>query len=203
MDGTLYDTEVIYRRAWLESGVPEEVYKLLIGRSTVNIEEILTEHGFDVAEVYPRKRAITDRYLEEGIPVKPGAVEALKWAREQGYRTCIATSSKLTTAQDYLKKTGMTGYFDKVLSGNELERGKPFPDVFLYALREMQATAEECVVVEDSFNGVRAGKAAGITTVMIPDAIPADDEMRRIADGILNSLHELPAWLTNRTKTNN
>lgn len=159
------------------------------------------------------------------IPMKPHLIETLEWLKANGYHCCIATSSAREVAERYLAATGTGRYFDRVVSGNLLPHGKPAPDIYLLAAEEMaeqrsshagpdpaankafppaysgsstdimSSPADCCVVVEDSYNGVRAGHAAGMVTVMIPDEIPPDDEMRRTADVILHDLGELPAYL--------
>ncbi len=194
MDGTLYDTEAVYRKAWLKAGIPDEFYLQLIGRSHVNIVQMLKDNGYDSDKIYELKNKYTEEEVRKGIPIKEGTLETLKWCKENGLRTAIATSSAKQVAQRYLKDTDMESYFDQIISGNQLENGKPAPDIFIYAAKELGVDASECMVVEDSFNGVRAGKAADMLTVMVPDLIPADDEMKELADKILGSLKEFPEY---------
>ncbi len=196
MDGTIFDTEQIYGRAWISAGVPDALYRSFIGTTPEFIKKALTDHGMDAATVQEQHWAYTYREIEEnGVPLKPGAKECLAWLKENGYRTAIATSSSKALAQSYLQKTGMADLFDVVVSGQDLEHGKPAPDVFLHAAKEAGAQPKACVVVEDSFNGVRAGHAAGMITVMIPDVIQPDEEMIEKSDVILGSLHELPDYI--------
>ncbi len=194
MDGTLYDTEAVYRKAWLKAGIPDEFYLQLIGRSHVNIVQMLKDNGYDSDKIYELKNKYTEEEIRKGIPIKEGTLETLKWCKENGLRTAIATSSAKQVAQRYLKDTDMESYFDQIISGNQLENGKPAPDIFIYAAKELGVDASECMVVEDSFNGVRAGKAADMLTVMVPDLIPADDEMKELTDKILGSLKEFPEY---------
>ena len=194
MDGTLYDTEAVYRKAWIKAGIPDEFYLQLIGRSHVNIVQILKDNGYDPDAIYELKNKYTEEEISKGIPVKEGTVKALEWCKKMGLKTAIATSSAKKVALRYLKDTDMESLFDEVISGNQLENGKPAPDIFIYAAKELGVSAGECIVVEDSFNGVRAGKAAKMLTVMVPDIIPANDEMKELADKILNSLAEFPEY---------
>lgn len=196
MDGTLYDTERIYGEAWERAGISHELYLRLIGRSHVSIVKLLNNCGYKGEEICALKKKYTDELLEKrGIPVKPGVIDTLKWLQERNILTAIATSSHISVADRYLDETNMRGYFSRVISGNGLEHGKPEPDIFLYAADQLEADPEDCVVVEDGFNGVRAGKAAGMTTVMIPDQVLPDEEMRSLADVILPSMEDLPEWL--------
>lgn len=194
MDGTLYDTEAVYRKAWIKAGIPEDFYLKLIGRSHVSIVQMLDDNGYDSDKIYELKNKYTEEEISKGIPVKEGTLETLKWCKKNGLLTAIATSSSKQVAQRYLKETGMEEYFDKVISGSQLENGKPAPDIFIYAAKELGADVSSCMVVEDSFNGVRAGRAANMLTVMVPDMIPADDEMRELADVVLGSLKDFPEY---------
>lgn len=194
MDGTLYDTEAVYRRAWVKAGIPDDFYLQLIGRSHVNIVQMLNDNGYDSDKIYELKNKYTEEEISKGIPVKEGTLKTLKWCKENGLLTAIATSSAKNVAKRYLKDTNMEAYFDQIISGNQLENGKPAPDIFIYAAGELGVDTNECMVVEDSFNGVRAGKAADMITVMVPDIIPADEEMNKLADKILDSLDEFPDY---------
>ena len=194
MDGTLYDTEAVYRKAWIKAGIPDEFYLQLIGRSHVNIVQMLKDNGYDPDAIYELKNKYTEEEIRKGIPVKEGTLKALEWCRKNGLRTAIATSSAKKVALRYLKDTDMESLFDEVISGNQLENGKPAPDIFIYAADQLGVSVEECMVVEDSFNGVRAGKAAKMLTVMVPDIIPANGEMEELADKIIESLEDFPEY---------
>lgn len=195
MDGTITDTQKVYSSAWRQVGLSEEELRTMVGRSSIVNHRYLEELGYDADALIAKKNAICEKVFSEGIDVKPGAREALEWLRKEQFACVLATSSPLARAEKNLAMTDLARYFDFVVSGNVLERGKPFPDVFLMAAREAGKIPSQCLVVEDSFNGVRAGKAAGMKTVMIPDAVPPDAEMKKTADAILPSLKELPACI--------
>ena len=202
MDGTIFDTEQIYRRAWLSAGVPEPLYRSYIGTPRAYIKKLLTENGFDAEEIYRQKDAFTAAETAVHVPVKPGAETCLAFLKEHGIRCAIATSSSVETAQTYLAKSGLAPYFDVVCSGNQVEHGKPAPDVFLYAAELLGTAPEECFVAEDSFNGVRAGHAAGMFTVMIPDLVAPDEEILTLADACLENLAQLPDLLIEKKLVN-
>lgn len=196
MDGTLFDTEVIYGRAWIKAGLTKEQYYQLIGRSRVNIDKILTDWGYDLEKVRAVRSSAVEKELEEHVvPLKPGARECLAWLKEKEIPAAIATSSAKEVAERYLDMTGLNSYFAEVISGNTMERGKPYPDIFLEAAKLLRRDPSQCVVVEDSFNGVRAGRNAQMITVMVPDLIEPDEEISGLADKVLESLKELPGYL--------
>jgi HAD superfamily hydrolase (TIGR01509 family) len=195
MDGTLFDTERIYHAGWNYAGVPDEVYRQLIGRDHSAIRRLIASCVPDVDEAYKEKKEYCDELLAQHVPLKDGMEKAMKWLKEHGYRTAIATSSAKAVADHYLTVTGTAGYFDSVVSGHDLEHGKPAPDIYLLAAKSLDADPSSCVVVEDSRNGILSGKAAGMKTVLIPDEFQPDDETMEAADVILHSLDELPLYL--------
>lgn len=195
MDGTITDTQKIYSAAWRQVGLKEEELQQMVGRSSVVNYRYLKELGYDADDLIQKKNALCEAAFAKRIALKPGAREALSALTKAGYTCVLATSSPLERAKTNLARTGLSSYFAEVVSGNALERGKPFPDVFLMAAKAVGAAPSQCLVVEDSYNGVRAGAAAGMVTVMIPDAVPPDAEMKNTAAAILPSLAELPAFL--------
>ena len=103
----------------------------------------------------------------------------------------VASGSRKEMLLHNLKKAGIYDMFDAIASGHEVEHGKPAPDVFLLAAERLGLKPEECYVIEDGANGVRAGAAAGCDVIMVPDLVEADDEMRKITVGIFDSLSEV------------
>ena len=85
----------------------------------------------------------------------------------------------------------MTHYFQAIVSGQHVTRSKPDPEIFLLAAEKLGVDPAHCLVLEDSYNGVRAGAAGGFVTVMVPDLMPPDDEMRRLCTTVCKSLYEV------------
>ncbi len=102
---------------------------------------------------------------EEGFPMIEGVPELLKRLKDRGYRLAIASSSPIAYIRQVVTSLGINGYFDILVSGEQVKNPKPAPDVFLEAASQMGLTAEECLILEDSGNGCRAAKAAGIVCV--------------------------------------
>ena len=101
----------------------------------------------------------------------------------------VASSSGRDRILSNLRATGLERFFDAVVSGQQVERGKPEPDIFLLAAKEIGCPPEDCYVFEDSLNGVRAGMAAGCTTVMVPDLVPPPEGL--LVSSVCVSLHEV------------
>jgi len=138
--------------------------------------------------------AIVARMLErygEAPPLLPGAVDAVRrigaWVP-----LAIASSSNRELIDVVLRVSGLAADFSATVSSEEVARGKPSPDVYLEAARRLGVQAARCGAVEDSHNGIRSAKAAGMWVVAVPNAhYPPDDEALALADVVVPSVGEL------------
>ena len=142
---------------------------------------------------------VVDRYAREGPPTIDGAVAAVRRIAAH-WPTALASSSHRRVIDAALAATGLSGTFRAVVSSDEVAHGKPAPDVFLEAARRLGADPAATLVIEDSINGLRAGRAAGMTTVLVPNhSVPPADGAEAIADYTLEGLGDLdPAALRTR-----
>ena len=135
-------------------------------------------------------RRMAGRY-RDGLPLLPGAAEAVERLAAR-WPLGLASSSNRPLIDLVLEVSGLARFFRATVSSEEVARGKPAPDVFLEAARRLGLPPERCTVVEDSANGIRAGRAAGMLVVAIPNPhFPPDDEALAAADVVLGSLEEL------------
>ncbi len=130
-------------------------------------------------------------YREREPPRVPGAPEALR--RIAAARpVAIASSSHPAVIRAAVDALGLHDVLGAIVSSDEVEHGKPAPDVYLLAARRLHADPARCLVVEDSLNGVRAGRAAGMTVVLVPNAsVPPAGDARDLADVVLDRLADL------------
>ena len=126
-----------------------------------------------------------------GIELKPHAEQALSWLSKNGYRTAVATATPVERATDQLKQLGIAEYFDEIVSAASLEKGKPAPDVYLYACEKLGEDPKDCFAVEDSPNGVLSAYAAGLKVIMVPDQTEPDAELAAKLYACIPSLGEL------------
>jgi HAD superfamily hydrolase (TIGR01509 family) len=106
----------------------------------------------------------------------------------------VATSSVGASARPFLERHQLTKFFEVIVTGEEVERGKPAPDIYLCAANKLKIPPNECLVVEDALPGVAAAKAAKMRVAAIPDRRFIDPrEYEKEADFVLTSLKELPA----------
>jgi HAD superfamily hydrolase (TIGR01509 family) len=127
---------------------------------------------FPLADLNKAFSARRDEIFQAGIPLKSGAVELLDALRGHGYPMAIVTSSSRRTAEEHLTLAGIRSRFDSVLTRDDVERGKPSPDLYLLAARRLGFQPASCLAIEDSNPGVAAAHAAGAITIMVPDIVP-------------------------------
>jgi HAD superfamily hydrolase (TIGR01509 family) len=139
--------------------------------------------------------AMVERYEREGPPEIPGATRIVtRLARR--YPTAVASSAHRSVIDAALDALGLASTFGVVVSSDEVAHGKPAPDVYLETARRLGITPGRCVVVEDSINGVRAARSAGMTVVLVPNAsVPPADGAAELADATIGSLGDLPALI--------
>ena len=141
-------------------------------------KELRTQHVYKIRET-------------EGIPVKKGVKDIFEYIRNNGLKCAVATSTRRESAEKTLHKIGVWDYLDAVVYGDEVEHGKPEPDIFLRAAKAIGISPSEAVVVEDSINGIKAGYAADMRVVHIPDTIAIDDDIRKLTYMVCADLNGL------------
>jgi HAD superfamily hydrolase (TIGR01509 family) len=135
--------------------------------------------------------AMVERYRREGPPAIAGAVEAVRRLAAD-WPLALASSSHPLVIDAALDGSGLRGAFRAIVSSDEVEHGKPAPDVFLEAARRLSLEPSDVLVVEDSLNGLKAGRAAGMTTVLVPNrSVPPAPGSNEFADLVLGGLADL------------
>ena len=145
-------------------------------------------------ELMKRRGEIATEFFATKIGLFPGTKEVLDDVRKMDLRRALATSSVSASARPFLERHGLTNFFDVIVTGDEVEHGKPAPDIYLCAAEKLRVSPNECLVIEDALSGIAAAKAAGMRVAAIPDrrfVDPANYE--KVADYVLTSLKELPA----------
>jgi HAD superfamily hydrolase (TIGR01509 family) len=200
MDGLLIDTIPAYVAAMVEAGldvghpVSREYVLSLAGLLGTELEARLMADlgaGFPAAHYFTAMSVRLKPRLAAGVPLKAGASELLRALSRQGMLLAVATSMQRSEAMHHLEQNGIGHFFLHVAGRDEVARGKPHPDLHLEAASRLAVAPRDCVVLEDSFNGVRAAHAAGAMTIMVPDAVAPSDEIRGLCVGVAASLHEV------------
>lgn len=198
MDGVILDTEILYSHFWQEAanvlGYPMTRQQALGMRSLnkfFGTERIKSYFGPDASytDIRNKRIELMDAFVEkEGVSEKVGIRELLAYLKEKGIKTSIATSSPMERAMKYLASVKLDDAFDQIITGNMVERGKPEPDIYVYAAKELGVPVENCLVIEDSPSGSIAGNRAGCVTVMIPDQDQPDEETKEVLFAKVDSL---------------
>jgi HAD superfamily hydrolase (TIGR01509 family) len=200
LDGVLLQSEEVWdavrERYVRERGgrYDEEVQRAMMGMSAPEWSRFLHEDAHvpdDPDEINSEVvRRMLEAYRRE-LPLLPGAVAAVRRAAA-AFPLALASSSNREVFEEVLDLAGIAVCFRATVSAEEVERGKPAPDVYLEAARRLGTAPERCTAVEDSHAGIRSAKSAGMRVVAIPNAAyPPDKEALELADAVVPSLDDL------------
>ncbi len=210
MDGLLCDSEATYRDAMSEAAnrlghtMPPELFLSMVGLPSPQAQGMLVDHfgpDFPLPAFNTHLRAAVDAAHEGGAPLKPGAVELLDLLDELGLLRAICTSSSHGTVLAHLGGSGILARVDTVVARGDYDQPKPHPAPYLTAAARLGVERGVCLALEDSPNGVRSAAAAGLITVMVPDLLPATDELRRLCVTVASDLHAICELLRTSTET--
>lgn len=210
MDGLMIDSERVtfegYQHVLKKDNLTmsEETYKTLLGKTVKAVYELFaSDYGdqYDVDQVIKEvHQYIADRFENDGVPLKKGLLELLKYLKENNYKTIVATSSHRSRVDLILKQAKITEYFDDSICGDEVTHGKPDPEVFLKACQKLNVSPDEALVLEDSESGINAAYNAKIKVIGIPDMKYPDEKYVQMTYSIMNDLLEVRDFLINQKK---
>lgn len=204
-DGLLVDTEIvsyeIYKELMEHLGyefTKSEYARNYSGKTEIkNVNRLIeTYHLPWTTEIGLKKvLEVETRLLDQGVALKQGVKELLSFLKENNYKTGIATSSTKDRAIKILKQHNIIDYFNSFVFGDEVEKGKPNPDIFLKACEKLGEKPENCLILEDSEAGIEAAYLANIPVICIPDMkIPAKQYLEK-AISVYQSLDNVIGFL--------
>ncbi|KXO87348.1 haloacid dehalogenase [Acinetobacter venetianus] len=188
MDGTMFDTERLRFQTLKQASeeligqeFSDDYLMQCLGLSARTAEELAKKfYGEDVPYAQIRKRA-DELELESvrmnGVPIKKGLIQVLERLRKSGLRMAVATSSRRAIAEEYLINANVYKFFDLLVCGDEVERGKPHPEIFLKAAQKLNLQPQQCLMFEDSENGICSASDAGGITILFKDIKEPNDRM--------------------------
>ena len=204
MDGLILDTERLAFEAFQTTssrfGLDDlsELFKQCIGTNDELGKSILKDGLDGVADYKEFGLAWMREYkritLERPIPLKHGVEELLPYIESIEVPMAVATSTQALRAKEKLEDAGLLDYFKFIIGGDQVERGKPHPEIYLKAASALASAPSKCLALEDSANGVKAAVAAGMTVVQIPDLVPPSDELLLLGHIVLSSLADVPKY---------
>ena len=217
MDGVIFDSENTFLSCWLEVGArygmePDLVrrtYMKCIGTNSNQTAEIYRNAFLERLGETDMHRMWNDsvelhraRYSGENMPIKPGVREILAFLKSAGIPVGIASSTQKSKVEQRIRTAGLDEYFVGAIGGDAVTISKPNPEIYLLACETFGFKPEDTFAIEDSFNGIRAASAAGMHTIMVPDIVPPDDEMRAMAETICADLSAAMEYLREQVRNN-
>ncbi len=207
MDGVLFDTEKVCLDVWYQIGkemniadIGIDVTKCVGLNSNDTRQFFLNQYGieFPYDEFRDRSSQLFHKILDtEGLPIKPGVIELLNFLQDNNYKIALATSTNKANVMKYLDEAGITHYFQTIVTGDMVVHGKPDPEIYLKACKELESPPELSIAIEDSPNGLKSAYSAGMKPIMVPDLIKPTDELKKLLYGKFDSLLEVMNYLQN------
>ena len=200
-DGLIVDTEWPIYQAWCRTfrdhghPLPLETFNQCIGTdfetwSPKTYLEELTGTPIEWDPLDEARQSSIEKDLE-GAPAMPGIPEAISASSNRGLKLGVVSSSSHRWVDGWLKKIGLSEQIDLSVCRGDAPRIKPAPDLYLEAASQLELDPADCLVIEDSVNGIRAARAAGMPNVAIPNRVTACCDFS-LADHVLANAHELP-----------
>jgi len=200
MDGLMLDTERLSIPLWTEAGntfgyhITEEIVLRMVGISSKKIREMLFDefgHDFPYDSVCEEFRLLVKKEIEKkGVPKKYGLIELLDRLAAAKIPLAVATSTRRATALEMLRKADILDRFSAVVCGDEINNGKPAPDIFLLAAEKLGVPPSACVGFEDSPAGLKGLHSAGIRSIFIKDVIEPTQDVLAVVWRRCNNLKE-------------
>ena len=206
MDGVIFDTEKVYLDIWIEVfekygyKMTKELYVNVMGTGRKNVIKTFLENFGDdlpIEKMYEEKDNQLFYIIEnQGIPLKEGVKELFSMLKEKDYKIALATSAKRERVEKQIKDKWLKESFDAIVCGDDVEKGKPSPDIFLKAAKEIDVEPENCFVVEDSPAGIKAAFSGGMKGIHVEDLKAADEDILKYCEKNFKNLQEIKEYLS-------
>ncbi|MBQ6365695.1 MAG: HAD family phosphatase [Oscillospiraceae bacterium] len=212
MDGVIFDSESALLGCWVDTGARygfekefvRNTYIRCIGTNSNQTARIfqdafLEKLGEEKLRCFREEidALYRERYPDGVMPMKAGVKEILTYLKAVGIKAGIASSTKKQIVEWRIRTAGLDEYFIGCIGGDAVKISKPDPEIYLLACKEFGFEPAATFAIEDSYNGIRSAKAAGLMPIMVPDILPADEEMRAISKTVCADLFEAAEYLQN------
>ena len=205
MDGLMVDTERVIKYTWDVTGermgyknFGDNILHTLGKNRDQRNEYFLRTYGenFPLQDFLDGYHQVYAQYEKEhGIPKKKGLMELLKTLRKMEIPMGVATSTHGEHAVPELQRQGVLSYFQAVVTGDQVTKGKPDPEIYLAACESIVVEPGNCMALEDSPAGIRSASRAGMVPVMVPDLVEPTEEIRKMAYAVCKDLWEVRGLL--------
>ena len=210
MDGLMFDTEKIILETWKEAcrkynrKVNNRLLKETIGLNNTGTEEVYKKYyggSFPFEKILDESARLLENHIRsEGVPLKEGLYEFLEYIRKKQLKMAVATSTSRDRTERMLELSDTKKYFNTITCGDEIKNGKPDPEIFLKTAQKVNCLPENCMVLEDSKNGIIAAHEAGMLPIMIPDIIEPGKEIEEMLFKKFNNLKEVKDYFKDNLK---
>ena len=200
MDGVIFDTEYFWKKAFYEANkkydltLGEDFRKTLCGKKEKAIREEMQKMFPDVNINSYRNytREIYKHLINvKKVPIKRGFLKLIQYLKNNNYPTALVTSSSKDRVDFLFKKSNLdvSKLFDYILTGDQVKIGKPDPFVYTEASKRLGFLPQDCMVIEDSPNGIQSSHSAGCMTIMVVDLIKPTKDLKQMCDNVFYSLN--------------
>lgn len=207
LDGILFDSEYYQWQGWVEPlrkygiELTQEMYFKYAGKSWKPIEqEMIKDFNLNLKEgdLWAEKKALLEKWFnEKAMPLMPFSKETVEYfLNNPKYKLALCSGGDESEIITKLEKNDFVKYFSIIIAGSDVERSKPFPDIYLLAVKKLGLKLEECLALEDTQYGLQAAKDAGVYCFAIPNEYSEKQDFSR-ADKIFNSLKEVIEFFNN------
>lgn len=205
MDGLIFETEKIFLKIMPEVikslGYPvnKDIIYNSIGMTTKNIENLYKNYYGENFPYSTFSKKIHQKLLEHnklyGLELCDGVIDVLKYLKENNKKCVIASSSDKFIINEYINRNNLSSFFIDYTAGSEVTHGKPNPEIFLLAAKKQNVDPKNCIVFEDSYNGIRAAYKANMKAIMVPNVLDPNEEMENICTLIIKNIKEILKYL--------
>ena len=201
LDGTLIDSESVSKQSWEQAAkdfgfeFSFSLYSKIAGGTIKSARKKIEHHTQGQVDMDLFMNHARDIYLEtletNGIEVMDGAIELLEFLDRSNIKSTVATSTERRYVDRKMVLSGLIGRIDVTVTGDEVENGKPAPDIFLKSSRIISVPADQCIVIEDAQAGIEGAYSAGMTPIMVPGTVSPSQQVRALAYAVVPTLHEV------------
>lgn len=205
MDGLMFDTEKISFVSWKDAAarygyqIDDGIFRKTIGANLTSAKEIYLKHfgsNFPIEEITSERVRITEEIIRlNGVPIKKGLYDLLDYLSQISIKKAVATSTSRNRALNLLKLANIDNRFDYILCGDEIEKSKPDPEIFLKVSHKLGCSPDQCLVLEDSEAGIEAAYKAGMFPIMIPDMKEPSELTQKLILKKMDSLLDVKYFL--------
>ncbi|MFH1632000.1 MAG: HAD family phosphatase [bacterium] len=199
MDGLMFNTEEIYRMAQTEMArrrgkeFTDEIHRGMMGKASgEDVQVMLDAWGLDEDQMkaFNERNELFLSFVDDHIEPEKGLMRLIEVLSDNNMRMMIASGSTKQIIEKNVTKYNVQDRFEYILSGDEVKYGKPDPEMYLKAVGMLRSTPGQCLVIEDSVNGVISGKKAGCAVFAVPNKWSKDSDFSQ-ADAVFDDLDQI------------